>query len=59
MTLMIGVAVLVVPQETGHGTRHLIWCDPTFGPYLGESVGTVVVECGGTVERNGNYGGAV
>ena len=29
MTLMIGVAVLVVPQ----GDQYRIWCDPTFGPY--------------------------
>ena len=44
MTLMIGVAVLVVPAE-----RHYrIWCDPTFGPYLGESLGAVVIECGGS-----------
>lgn len=43
MTLMIGVAVLVVPAEH----RYRIWCDPTFGHYLGESVGAVVLECGG------------
>jgi sarcosine oxidase subunit gamma len=54
MTLMIGVAVLVVPQSAGDGgqsgsaRRHYrIWCDPTFGPYLGESLGAVVIECGG------------
>jgi sarcosine oxidase subunit gamma len=54
MTLMIGVAVLVVPQSVAGGgqggatTRHYrIWCDPTFGPYLGESLGAVVIECGG------------
>ena len=64
MTLMIGVAVLVVPQSVdarggaaeqigagekfGAAGRHYrIWCDPTFGPYLGESLGAVVVECGG------------
>jgi sarcosine oxidase subunit gamma len=54
MTLMIGVAVLVVPQlgaaaaPGGAGGReYRIWCDPTFGPYLGESVGAVVIECGG------------
>jgi sarcosine oxidase, subunit gamma len=46
MTLMIGVAVLVVPQSVG-GHDYLIWCDPTFGPYLGESLGAVVIECGG------------
>jgi sarcosine oxidase subunit gamma len=43
MTLMIGVAVLVVPQSG----LYRIWCDPTFGPYLCESLGAVVIECGG------------
>jgi len=47
MTLMIGVAVLVVPESAAGGARFRIWCDPTFGPYLGESLGVVVVECGG------------
>jgi sarcosine oxidase subunit gamma len=55
MTLMIGVAVLLVPQSVvgggqgGATERHYrIWCDPTFGPYLGESLGAVVMECGGS-----------
>ncbi len=54
MTLMIGVAALVVPQngpdEQGGaaGRQYRIWCDPTFGPYLGESLGAVVIECGGS-----------
>jgi sarcosine oxidase subunit gamma len=54
MTLMIGVAVLVVPQSAGVGghsglaeRQYRIWCDPTFGPYLCESLGAVVIECGG------------
>jgi sarcosine oxidase subunit gamma len=53
MTLMIGVAVLVVPQSTAGGQsgaagrQYRIWCDPTFGPYLSESLGAVVIECGG------------
>jgi sarcosine oxidase subunit gamma len=47
MTLMIGVAVLVVPEKAAGGRRYRIWCDPTFGPYLGESLGVVVLECGG------------
>jgi sarcosine oxidase subunit gamma len=49
MTLMIGVAVLVVPQSTTDGRRYRIWCDPSFGPYLGESLGQVVIDCGGSV----------
>jgi sarcosine oxidase, subunit gamma len=53
MTLMIGVAVLVVPQngaaEGGRDERrYRIWCDPTFGPYFAEVLGTVVKECGGS-----------
>ena len=59
MTLMIGVAVLVVPQngpgEPGAAAerrdagerQYRIWCDPSFGRYLGESLGAVVIECGG------------
>jgi len=48
MTLMVGVAVLVVPQAAGTGgRRYRIWCDPTFGPYLSEALGAVVVESGG------------
>jgi len=61
MTSMIGVSVLVAPQIAGaralgaHPERaggyaprqYRIWCDPSFGHYLGESLGTVVRECGG------------
>jgi len=47
MTLMIGVAVLVVPRIAAGEREYRIWCDPTFGPYLGESLGAVVSECGG------------
>ena len=47
MTMMIGVSVLVVPQAAGAGHRYLIWCDPTFGDYLEESLRTVVIESGG------------
>jgi sarcosine oxidase subunit gamma len=57
MTLMIGVAVLVVPQSgaaapgsAGQGAgerRYRIWCDPTYGEYFAASLGTVVNECGG------------
>jgi len=49
MTLMIGVAVLVVPQSTSRGRGYRIWCDPSFGPYLGDSLAEVVVDCGGSI----------
>ena len=51
MTLMIGVAVLAVQSgaaRQGAGDRrYRIWCDPTYGAYLAEGLGTVVNECGG------------
>ena len=34
MTLMIGVAVLVMPQGTDDGRIYRIWCDPSYGSYL-------------------------
>jgi hypothetical protein len=43
MTSMVGVSVLVVPS----GSSFRIWCDPTFGNYLGESLRQVVGDCGG------------
>ncbi len=49
MTMMIGVAVLVVPDEIDGGRRYRIWCDPSFGAYLASTVGTVVMENGGNV----------
>jgi sarcosine oxidase subunit gamma len=56
MTLMIGVAVLVVPQVMHEGPNperwYRIWCDPSFGPWLSETLGAVVVECGGSIGRH-------
>jgi sarcosine oxidase, subunit gamma len=46
MTMMIGVAVLVVPQSLEAGRRYLIWCDPTFGAYVEDALGRIVGECG-------------
>jgi sarcosine oxidase subunit gamma len=53
MTSMIGVSVLVVPQVAAGRPQYRIWCDPTFGRYLRQSLGTVVLECGGAVEHGG------
>jgi len=44
MTLMTGVAVLVVVQGAAAGRRYVIWCDPTFGPYLHETLEQFVRE---------------
>lgn len=51
MTSMIGVSVLVVPQIAGAEPAYRIWCDPTFGPYMEQSLGTVVNDCGGNYRR--------
>lgn len=47
MTLLAGVAVLVVPMAEAAGRVYSVWCDPTFGPYLSATLGAVVVESGG------------
>ena len=51
MTLMLGITVLVVPRELQGQRQYLIWCDPTFGRYFEQSVGTIVIECGGSYRR--------
>jgi sarcosine oxidase subunit gamma len=47
MTLMIGVAVLVVPQVHEQSRRYRIWCDPSFGQYLWSTLEGIVGEAGG------------
>ncbi len=47
MTSMIGVSVLVAPQAGSGGRQYRIWCDPSFGHYLQESLAAVVRDCGG------------
>jgi sarcosine oxidase subunit gamma len=48
LTLMVGVAVLVVPQWHGTSPRYRIWCDPTLGPYLTRTLLDIVIQEGGT-----------
>lgn len=47
MTLMVGVAVLIVPLSGASDRQYRIWCDPTYGSSLGETLQRVIVECGG------------
>ena len=42
MTLMIGVAVLVLPEAVGDGRRYRIWCDPSFGEYLEHQLSVII-----------------
>ena len=42
MTLMVGVSVLVLPQNHPDGAVYRIWCDPSFGMYLWETLEQVI-----------------
>jgi sarcosine oxidase subunit gamma len=42
MTLMVGVSVLVLPQRQPDGVLYRIWCDPSFGTYLWETLNEIV-----------------
>jgi sarcosine oxidase gamma subunit len=42
MTLMVGVGVLVLPQRRADGVTCRIWCDPSFGTYLWETLEEVI-----------------
>lgn len=48
MTLMVGVGVLVLPQrQPDDGAIYRIWCDPSFGSYLWETLAEVVEKISG------------
>ena len=49
MTIMTGVAVLALPEEIDGARQYRFWCDPTFAPCLSETLGALVVECGGII----------
>jgi sarcosine oxidase, subunit gamma len=49
MTLMIGVAVLAVPEGRSDARRYRFWCDPTYGRSLSETLGALIVESGGAI----------
>lgn len=47
MTSMVGVPVLVIPIYSNELTRYRIWCDPTFAPYLWDTLCEIAREMGG------------
>jgi sarcosine oxidase subunit gamma len=47
MTLMIGVPVLVIRQKAARRPCHRIWCDPSFAPYLWNTLAGIAQELGG------------
>lgn len=51
MTLMIGIAVLVLPEAAGADRRYRVWCDPSFGEYLGHELGVIIGAAGAEAIR--------
>ncbi len=47
MTMMVGVAVLVIQQDHRSLPVFRIWCDATFAPYLWETLAGIAAELGG------------
>jgi sarcosine oxidase subunit gamma len=47
MTMMVGVAVLVIRQDYQNLPGFRIWCDPTYAPYLWETLAGIATELGG------------
>jgi sarcosine oxidase subunit gamma len=47
MTMMIGIAVLVIRQDHQNLPGFRIWCDPTYAPYLWETLTGIAAELGG------------
>jgi len=47
MTMMAGVAVLVIRQDHQNLPGFRIWCDPTYAPYLWETLTGIAAELGG------------
>ncbi|MET0661008.1 MAG: hypothetical protein ABW110_22945 [Steroidobacteraceae bacterium] len=49
LTLMAGVAVLVIAQFDGARRRYRIWCDPSFGAYLWTTLSDVIAHHSGAI----------
>jgi sarcosine oxidase subunit gamma len=47
MTLMIGVSVLVIRQTIGKRPCYRVWCDPSYAPYLWNTLAEIAQELGG------------
>ncbi|HKQ23168.1 MAG TPA: hypothetical protein VJT81_01850 [Burkholderiales bacterium] len=47
MTMMVGVAVLVIRRDHRDLPGFRIWCDPTYAPYLWETLNEIASELGG------------
>lgn len=49
LTLMVGVAVTIIPGDRRGQPFYRLWCDGTFGGYLWRTLGAIVKEMGGGV----------
>lgn len=49
MTQMVGVSVLAIRRDRGPLRCLRLWCDPTFAPYLWETLSEIAAELGGGV----------
>lgn len=49
MTQMVGVSVLAIRRDRGSLRCLRLWCDPTFAPYLWETLSEIAAELGGGV----------
>jgi sarcosine oxidase subunit gamma len=47
LTMMVGVAVQVISQTIGGIACQRIWCDPSFAPYLWNTLAEIAEELGG------------
>jgi sarcosine oxidase subunit gamma len=49
MTQMVGVSILAIRRDVG-GLRCLrLWCDPTYAPYLWDTLSEIAAELGGGI----------
>lgn len=49
MTSMAGVGVLVIRRSDLETPCYRIWCDPTYAPYLWDTLAGIAAELGGGV----------
>lgn len=49
MTQMVGVSVLAIRRDRGPLRCHRLWCDPTFAPYLWETLAQIAAELDGGI----------
>ena len=47
MTQMVGVSILAIRQDRGALPAYRLWCDPTFAPYLWETLLEIAAGLGG------------